>query len=49
MHGGTPGSGAPLGNKNALTHGRYTQVAIAERRRLKQFMREARRFLDKMV
>ena len=32
MHGGAPGSGAPLGNKNALKHGVYTRTAIAERR-----------------
>ena len=25
MHGGAPGSGAPLGNKNALKHGRFTR------------------------
>ena len=30
MHGGAPGSGAPLGNKNALKHGRYTREAIEE-------------------
>ena len=24
MHGGAAGSGAPLGNRNALKHGRYT-------------------------
>jgi hypothetical protein len=30
MHGGAPGSGAPLGNKNALKHGHYTRKALAE-------------------
>lgn len=25
MHGGAAGSGAPLGNRNALKHGRYTR------------------------
>lgn len=25
MHGGAPGSGAPLGNKNALKHGDYAR------------------------
>ena len=24
MHGGAPGSGAPIGNQNARKHGRYT-------------------------
>jgi hypothetical protein len=31
MHGGAPGSGAPLGNQNALKHGHYTAQAIAVR------------------
>ena len=29
MHGGAPGSGAPLGNTNALRHGHYAAAAIA--------------------
>jgi hypothetical protein len=32
MHGGAKGSGAPLGNQNALKHGMHTREAIAERR-----------------
>ena len=32
MHGGAAGSGAPLGNKNALKHKRFTRQAYAERR-----------------
>jgi hypothetical protein len=35
MHGGAPGSGAPIGNKNALRHGHYTADAIGERRLLR--------------
>ena len=34
MHGGAAGSGAPIGNTNALRHGHYTAEAIAERRAL---------------
>ena len=34
MHGGAKGSGAPLGNKNALKHGFYTKEAIAERKKM---------------
>ena len=34
MHGGAAGSGAPIGNKNALRHGHYSAEAIAERRAL---------------
>jgi uncharacterized protein YjcR len=32
MHGGAKGSGAPKGNKNALTCGDYTREEIAEYR-----------------
>jgi hypothetical protein len=41
MHAGAPGSGAPLGNKNALKHGRYTREAIEERRFAQALIREA--------
>jgi hypothetical protein len=40
MHGGAKGSGAPLGNKNRLMHGRFTAKAIAERRALRALQRE---------
>lgn len=42
MHGGASGSGAPVGNRNALKHGRYTREAIAERRLFNDLMREMR-------
>ena len=32
MHGGAAGSGAPIGNTNALRHGHYTAEAVAHRR-----------------
>ena len=48
MHGGAEGSGAPSGNQNALKHGRYTKVAIDERRALRKFMREADKFLEEL-
>jgi glucans biosynthesis protein len=48
MHGGAEGSGAPKGNQNALKHGRYTKVAIEERRAQKKFMREADKFLAEL-
>lgn len=41
MHGGAPGSGAPIGNKNALKHGFYTREAIAERKLLRQLIRDS--------
>jgi hypothetical protein len=42
MHGGAAGSGAPIGNKNALRHGHYTAEAIARRRQLAELIRAAR-------
>lgn len=42
MHGGSAGSGAPIGNKNALRHGHYTAEAIADRRALAGLIRRSR-------
>ena len=47
MHGGAAGSGAPMGNKNALKHGMYTREAIAVRKALARMMREFRETLDR--
>jgi hypothetical protein len=46
MHGGAPGSGAPLGNTNALKQGHYTRAAIAERQRIRALLREAQKLID---
>ena len=40
MHGGAKGSGAPKGNQNALKHGLYTREAIAERKALRDYIRD---------
>lgn len=40
MHGGAHGSGAPIGNKNALKNGYYTREAIEKHRALKQELKE---------
>ncbi len=45
-HGGAPGSGAPLGNKNAWKHGRRSQEAIEERRSVRQLIREAQALME---
>jgi len=45
MHGGAAGSGAPIGNTNALRHGRYTTQAITRRRQLSELIRTARAIL----
>ena len=42
MHGGAPGSGAPVGNRNALRHGRYTAKTIAVWRAVRALLRESR-------
>lgn len=49
MHGGAPGSGAPLGNKNAVKHGRFTRDKMAERRRTSELLRQARKTLANMI
>ena len=48
MHGGARGSGAPTANQNAHKHGLFTRDAIAERRRIRALLSEARRFLQAM-
>jgi uncharacterized protein YjcR len=45
MHGGAPGSGAPRGNKNALRHGRFTGEAVAERKKIRELIRETRKLM----
>jgi len=40
MHGA--GGGAPLGNQNALKHGRYTAKSIAFRQAIRALLRESR-------
>jgi hypothetical protein len=42
MHGGAPGSGAPLGNRNAFKHGLYSREATDLRRRIQDVVRRAR-------
>lgn len=46
LHGGAPGSGAPLGNRNAWKHGLRSRAWIEERRRLADLVREARKIIE---
>ncbi|WP_457092931.1 HGGxSTG domain-containing protein [Microvirga sp. P5_D2] len=46
MHGGAAGSGAPIGNRNALKNGLYTREAIETRRALRALLREAQQTLE---
>ena len=48
MHGGTEGSGALEGNRNAFRHGRYTAEAIACRREVAALLRACRDQLGTM-
>jgi hypothetical protein len=48
MHGGAWGSGAPLGNGNAVKHGFFTSVAIDERKLVRTVLIEAEDFLRKL-
>jgi hypothetical protein len=46
MHGGAPGSGAPLDNRNALKHGCIRAKPIEERRQMRALMRQARMLIQ---
>jgi hypothetical protein len=48
MHGGAPGSGAPKRNRNARKHGRFTRVAVAERKQIEAMLDAARKLLPEM-
>lgn len=45
MHGGAAGSGAPMGNQNALKHGLHT----AEAREMRQVIAELRRRTKEII
>jgi len=48
MHGGAAGSGAPRGNKNAVTHGFYTRKAKAERQKIRKLVLHSRDLIQKV-
>ena len=48
IHGGKS-SGAPKGNMNALRHGCYTGKAIAERRYMRAFIKDAHRLIKEIA
>ncbi len=41
LHGGAPGSGAPLGNNNALKHGMYSRRSYEQFAEFKQLISES--------
>jgi uncharacterized protein YjcR len=48
MHGGAAGSGAPRGNRNAVTHGFYTGEAKAERQNIRSLVLHSRELIQKV-
>lgn len=48
MHGGAQGSGAPIGNKNALKHGMYTRRAKDLNREIRELLKESKELIEKM-
>ena len=48
MHGGSAGSGAPLGNKNAVKHGAFTKEALQRRAETRELYREVRKLLKEI-
>ena len=48
MHGGAKGSGAPLGNQNALKHGLYSREHLGWRREMNALLREINDTLDEI-
>ncbi|WP_283806028.1 HGGxSTG domain-containing protein [Bradyrhizobium sp. LTSP857] len=49
MHGGAWGSGAPMGNQNARTHGAFTRDRIAEQRPIRTLLDETRTLLIEIM
>ena len=48
MHGGAKGSGAPLGNRNALKSGLYTAENLEMRRHVMELVRQSRKIIEEM-
>lgn len=46
MHGGAEGSGAPIGNQNALKHGNYTRESQEFRKHVRGLLKSGKEMLD---
>jgi uncharacterized protein YjcR len=46
MHGGAKGSGAPVGNQNALKHGLYTAESKAFNKHIQELLRTGKEHLE---
>ena len=47
MHGGAKGSGAPIGNQNALTHGMYTRKSLEFNKHIRDLLRQGKELIEK--
>ncbi|UWR35740.1 hypothetical protein K3759_18815 (plasmid) [Sulfitobacter sp. W027] len=47
MHGGAKGSGAPIGNQNAFTHGMYTRESQEYSEHIRDLIREGKELIEK--
>ena len=47
MHGGAKGSGAPVGNQNALKHGLYTKENLEFEKHLRKLLKEGKDLVEK--
>jgi uncharacterized protein YjcR len=47
MHGGAKGSGAPIGNRNALKHGMYTRESLEFNKHIRDLLREGKELIEK--
>ena len=48
MHGGAAGSGAPAGNRNAVTHGYHTREERELRQHIRALIRESRKLIEEI-
>lgn len=46
MHGGATGSGAPIGNQNALKHGHYTAETKAFNRHIRKLLADGEELIE---
>jgi uncharacterized protein YjcR len=46
MHGGAQGSGAPVGNQNALKHGMYTRESREFQKHVRDLLREGSKTIE---
>ena len=48
LHGGAAGSGAPVGNQNALKHGMYSRDTLEFKKHIRKLLRDGRDAIEKL-